>query len=142
MSEGDKKKSEGVELSKFLEELNEIATTYNKSLDALAKVQESSSQSENEMYKITLKNFKRGSSYVPTEDDKNADMATLMDFVETRQELVSAQKVSLAALQVLQNKQTFIINHVDKINGELERKLSELTTSRETNEPAPSRPAK
>jgi hypothetical protein len=134
-----------VPIEKFVEELTELGNAYNKCLDVYGKVQESSAPSENAMYKIALTNVKRPSSYVSTEDEKTAEMAAVMDFVESRQELISAQAAAFKALQLLQNKQSILVNYVNKINGDLEKKLSELTVSTEgasTEAPVPSRSSK
>jgi len=134
-----------VSIEKFSEDLSKLVVAYNKTLESLSKVQESSAPSENAMFKITLSNMKRPVSYVLTEDEKAADTAAIMDFVESRQELISAQGVTFKALQLLQSKQTVLINHVNKINMELEKKLSELNNEvapAESSPPAPSRAPK
>jgi hypothetical protein len=130
-----------VTIEKFVEELTELGLSYNKTLQEMSKVQDESLTSEKAMYKITLTNIKRPASYVPTEDEKAADMATVMDFVESRQELINAQTVAFKALQLLQSKQSILVNHVNNINGNLEKKLAELTVETPATG-APSRPSK
>lgn len=133
-----------VPIEKFVEELSELALSYNKTLQEMSKVQDEAAPSEKAMYKITLTNIKRPASYVPTEEDKASDMAAVMDFVESRQELINAQTVAFKALQLLQSKQSVLVNHVNNINGQLEKKLAELTVETPVPAPtgAPSRPSK
>lgn len=130
-----------VTIEKFVGELTELGLSYNKTLQEMSKVQDESLASERAMYKITLTNIKRPASYVPTETEKAADMATVMDFVESRQELINAQTVAFKALQLLQSKQSILVNHVNNINGNLEKKLAELTVETPVTG-APSRPSK
>jgi len=118
-----------ISIEKFVEELRELGVAYNKTLESLSEVQDSSSPSENAMYKITLANVKRPASHVLTSGERDANLAVVMDFVESRQELITAQGVAFKAIQLLQNKQSMLVSYVDKVNGDLERKLSELTTS-------------
>ena len=137
-------KESGIPLEKFMQELNELAIKYNKCLDLYAKVQEESASSEIAMYKIALSNVKRPSTHVPTEDEKAEDMIVVMDFVESRQELIGAQKSAFKALQDLQSKQTVFVNHVNKMYMDQDKELSELRAYKEAtlSAPTPSRPSK
>jgi hypothetical protein len=128
---------------KFMEELTDCIKIYNKNLDDYSTVQEVSAPSENAMYRVTLTNVKRPATHVITDDEKAADMGVVMDFVESRQELISTQTAAFKSLQTLYAKQVALTNYVNNINRDLEKKISELTPAESTSVSAtPSRPPK